>query len=84
MNDECFEAETVECNIELAIRYLIQVADKNDPRTQTDLACIYDYGTEVAQDRKLTAEPYLRAIKLRMPAAMFYIASMLETGEGVA
>ena len=27
---------------------------------------------------------YLRAAKLGMPAAMFNIASMLETGEGVA
>ena len=45
---------------------------------------MYDYGTGVPQDRKRAAELYLRAAKLGMPAAMFNIASMLETGEGVA
>ena len=45
---------------------------------------MYDYGTGVPQDRKRAAELYLRAAKLGMPAAMFNIASMLETDEGVA
>ncbi|HCD16066.1 MAG TPA: hypothetical protein DEQ83_00325, partial [Rhodobiaceae bacterium] len=69
---------------ELAIRYLLQAAEKDEPRALTDLASMYDYGTGVAQDRARAAELYLRAAKLGMPAAMFNIASMLETGEGVA
>ena len=38
----------------------------------------------VEQNCERAAELYLRAAKLGMPAAMFNIASKLETGEGVA
>ena len=84
LSEEYFDAKIVGRDIELAIRYLMQAADKNEPRALTDLASMYDYGTGVPQDRKRAAELYLRAAKLGMPAAMFNIASMLETGEGVA
>ena len=47
--------------------------DKNERA----LLPMYD-GT--GEDRKRAAELYLRAAKLGMPAAMFNIASMLETG----
>ena len=84
LSEEYFDAKIVGRDIELAIRYLMQAADKCDLRALTDLASMYDYGTGVPQDRKRAAELYLRAAKLGMPAAMFNIASMLETGEGVA
>ena len=84
LSEEYFDAKIVGRNIELAIQYLMQAAEKNEPRALTDLASMYDYGTGVPQDRKRAAELYLRAAKLGMPAAMFNIASMLETGEGVA
>ena len=84
LSEEYFDAKIVGRDIELAIRYLMQAADKCDLRALTDLASMYDYGTGVPQDRKRAAELYLRAAKLGMSAAMFNIASMLETGEGVA
>jgi TPR repeat protein len=84
LSEEYFDAKIVGRDIELAIRYLMQAAGKDEPRALTDLASMYDYGTGVAQDRARAAELYLRAAKLGMPAAMFNIASMLETGEGVA
>ena len=84
LSEEYFDAKIVGRDIELAIRYLMQAAEKDEPRALTDLASMYDYGTGVAQDRARAAELYLRAAKLGMPAAMFNIASMLETGEGVA
>ena len=84
LSEEYFDAKIVGRDIELAIRYLMQAADKDDLHALTDLASMYDYGTGVPQDRKRAAELYLRAAKLGMPAAMFNIASMLETGEGVA
>ena len=84
LSEEYFDAKIVGRDIELAIRYLMQAADKDDPRALTDLASMCDYGTGVPQDRKRAAELYLRAAKLGMPAAMFNISSMLETGEGVA
>ncbi len=61
----------------------MQVANKDDPRALPDLVSMYDYGTGLPKDRKRAAELYLCAAKLGMPAAMFNIASMLETGEGV-
>lgn len=84
LSEEYFDAKIVGRDIELAIRYLMQAAEKDEPRALTDLASMYDYGTGVAKDRARAAELYLRAAKLGMPAAMFNIASMLETGEGVA
>lgn len=84
LSEEYFDAKIVGRDIELAIRYLMQAAEKDEPRALTDLASMYDYGTGVAQERARAAELYLRAAKLGMPAAMFNIASMLETGEGVA
>lgn len=84
LSEEYFDAKIVGRDIELAIRYLMQAAEIDEPRALTDLASMYDYGTGVAQDRARAAELYLRAAKLGMPAAMFNIASMLETGEGVA
>ncbi|MEC7163639.1 MAG: tetratricopeptide repeat protein [Pseudomonadota bacterium] len=84
LSEEYFDAKTVGRDIESAIRYLMQTADKDDPRALPDLVSMYDYGTGMPQDRKRAAELYLRAAKLGMPAAMFNIASMLETGEGVA
>ena len=84
LSEEYFDAKIVGRDIELAIRYLMQAAEIDEPRALTDLASMYDYGTGVAPDRARAAELYLRAAKLGMPAAMFNIASMLETGEGVA
>ena len=62
----------------------MQVAGKDDPRALPDLLSMYDYGTNVPQDRKRAAELYFCATKLGMPAAMLNIAPMLEAGEGVA
>ena len=47
------------------------------------MASFYDYGTGVTKDRKKAAQLYLRAAKMGMPAAMFNVAAMLETGEGI-
>ncbi|TAL28729.1 MAG: sel1 repeat family protein [Alphaproteobacteria bacterium] len=57
-------------------------AQKGNPRAQTCLGTLYEYGDGVDQDDKLAMDLYLRAAMQGYPAAQLLLAEMYARGRG--